>query len=179
MGIQGSHKFLLNFFFFLRVIRSQPLKAESSKINIPPSSFPDLTPLLSTTSKMQANIDYFLTGYTDLRHSQVNLVNSPTSEEAPSSANLLTALLDQYMDTTQCAYLDSSEKLEGPSRIPQEESISGLQGSKLLSQLPWITLWPIFLQASEPVKVFYINGICNICADGGIGVDKSSAEQLY
>lgn len=49
---------------------------------------------------MPANIDYVFTGYTDLRHSQVNLVNSMTLEEAHGSGNLLTSLLDQYIDTT-------------------------------------------------------------------------------
>jgi hypothetical protein len=124
---------------------------------------------------MPANIDYVFTGYTDLRHSQVNLVTLPTLEEAHGSENLLTSLLDQYIDSTQCTY-QSPEKLDGPSLIPHEEGLSSLQGSNLLSRLPWITPWCLFFQALEPVKVFHIKGICNTCADQKIGVDKINRE---
>lgn len=107
-------------------------------------------------------MDYFLTGYTDLRHSQVTL---PTSEEAHASVNILSDLMEQFLDTTQYTYLDCAEKLDGPSGITNENGTSGpfgLQGSMLLSQLPWLTQWPALFEGLEPVKVFQINGICNI-----------------
>lgn len=118
---------------------------------------------------MQTNMDYFLTGYTDLRHSQVNAPsskedyytdlrhspNAPTSEE-----DSLLALMNHFMETTPHSYPPQAEKLDGPPGIQDDPSC--LQESKLLSQLPWLTPWPALLEDAEPVKVFQIIGICNI-----------------
>lgn len=127
---------------------------------------------------MQTNIDYLFTGYTDLRH--LNLANSQTSDEAHCSANVLMNLMDQFLDTTQCTYLDEAEKLDGPSGLQdlklqtQRTSLeksekldgpSGLQESKLLAQLPWLTPWPVLFEASDSIRVIRIKKICNIYTD--------------
>jgi hypothetical protein len=107
---------------------------------------------------MQTNIDHLLTGYTDFRHSQVNSDCSLIPEEANDKPSFLISLIDRYVDTTQCAY-DLVEKVDSLSGINQEAASApvGLQGSWLLSQLPWLTPWPALFKGLEPVKVFQIN----------------------
>ena len=92
-----------------------------------------------------SNMDYFLTGYNDLRHSQVN---APTLGEVS-----MDTLMDLYLNKTTYTYQEHAEKLDGPSGILNEAPF-GLQGSTLLSQLPWLTPWPLILEASELVKIF-------------------------
>jgi hypothetical protein len=95
---------------------------------------------------------YLLTGYNDI---SLSLVDPPTPGR--DTPNLLTTLIDKYVDTTQCEYDDGFKDIDGPPRITHESAICttiGLQDSSLLCQLPWLTPWADLFKAFEPVKVF-------------------------
>jgi hypothetical protein len=105
---------------------------------------------------------YILTGYNNLT---LSLVNPPTSEE--DAPNILSTLLDQFIDTTQCQYDDPIKKIDNPDQIIDTTQCQydddpikkidnppiGLQGSHLLCQLPWLTPWAKMFQTLEPVTV--------------------------
>jgi hypothetical protein len=85
-----------------------------------------------------------LTGYNNL---SLSLVNSLTGEDAP---NVLSMLLDQYIDIRQCQYDDPIKKTDEPP--------ISLQGSHLLCQLLWLTPWADMFQTLKPVMVeFHLN----------------------
>jgi hypothetical protein len=106
---------------------------------------------------MQANTyDYLFTGYTQIGHSLVNSVDLPISED---QQNILTALIDKYVDTTQCSYNMDDQILDCPMEVAEEEGNSpgppiGLEASGLLSRLPWLSKWTDLFKPLEPVKVF-------------------------
>jgi hypothetical protein len=87
---------------------------------------------------------YFLTGYNEHNLTLVDPITAP--EEAP---NILTALIDKYVDMTGCEYDDEVKINDGPSGSPQDR----LEGSDLLCQLPWMTPWADLFEVLEPVKV--------------------------
>lgn len=94
---------------------------------------------------------YILTGYNDL---SLSLVNPPSFGHSP---NFLTSLMEKYVDTTQFENdLDGKED-DGPTIAAAHESAIcspvGLEGSSLLSQIPWLTPWADLFEACEPVKV--------------------------
>jgi hypothetical protein len=86
-----------------------------------------------------------LTGYNNLSLSLVNPLTP--GEDAP---NVLSTLLDQYIDIRQCQYDDPIKKIDEPP--------ISLQGSQLLCQLPWLTPWADMFQTLKPVMVeFQLN----------------------
>ena len=94
---------------------------------------------------------YLVTGYNNL---SLSLVNSPTSGQDRESC--LSSLMDQFLNLDDSAYDSTSDTADESGSTPK--GLHDLQGSKLLSQLPWHTPWADFFQAYEPVKVeFQLN----------------------
>jgi hypothetical protein len=73
-----------------------------------------------------------LTGYDK---NSLSLVDSP-----PDDANDMAKLIDKFLDVSQFQYSD-------------EDTSIGLEGSRLLAQLPWLTPWTDLFKPIEPVKV--------------------------
>ena len=97
---------------------------------------------------------YILTGY---NNTSLSLVNLPTANDNTSlslvtfpTANDITMLLDKFVDISQCHYSDD------------EATVFGLEGSKLLAQLPWNTPWADLFKPVGQVEVFSINWLSNI-----------------
>lgn len=78
-----------------------------------------------------------LTGYTQ---DSLALVKSP-----PDSATNITHLMDKYINTNECQYVDNDKGTH--------KGI-GLQDSTLLARLPWLTQWEDLFKPVKPVKVF-------------------------
>jgi hypothetical protein len=85
------------------------------------------------------NDSFILTGYNE---NSLSLVNSLLD----NGNNEIAILLDKYVDLSQCKYGDDDEGTP-----------IGLEGSSLLSRLPWLTPWEDLFKPNETVKVCYIN----------------------
>ena len=109
-----------------------------------------------------------LTGYNDI---SLALVNPPTPEQ--NVPNVLSTLLEKYIDTTQWDY-DDVDTIKTLDETPM-----GLQCSPLLCHLPWLTPWADIFQTFEPGMVdLQLNWKIETCANHRIETDRHIAGGL-